>query len=107
MTKLRFPALAVAGALMLSAVTPAFAGEITGQGKLTPGGDNAASACAFSGLNDHPVNPPEGDFPGKIQNFAFFIFFFEDLLGIDLTPQSDELPFTAADDCRGNVEFGG
>jgi len=106
MNKLRLPALAIAGALMLSAVTPAFAGEVTGNGKLTPGGDNSASACHFSGLNDHPDGAP-GDFPGKIQNFAHFLKFFEMLLGINLTPQSPELPFTPGADCRGNVDFGG
>jgi hypothetical protein len=106
MTKHRLPALAIASALMLSAVTPAFAGVVTGNGKLTPGGDNSASACSFSGLNDHPDGAP-GDFPGKIQNFAHFLFFFETLLGINLTPQSPELPFTPGENCRGHVEFGG
>jgi len=32
---------------------PAFAGETTGQGKPTPGGDKASSACSFSG-QDRP-----------------------------------------------------
>jgi len=106
MTKQRLPALAIAGALMLSAVSPAFAGEVTGTGGLTPGGDKSASACHFSGLNDHPDGAP-GDFPGKIQNFAHFLFFFEALLGINLTPQSPELPFTPGVNCRGHAEFGG
>ena len=30
---------------------PAFAGETTGQGEETPGGDKANSACSFSGLD--------------------------------------------------------
>ena len=106
MIKHRYPALAIAAALLISSVTPALAGEVTGTGGLTPGGDNSASACHFSGLNDHPDGAP-GDFPGKIQSFPFFLRFFEMLLGIDLTPQSPELPFTPGVNCRGHVDFGG
>jgi len=49
----------------------AFAGEVTGSGKGGPAGDGtpggigrAASACVFSGLNDHPVDP------GTVQNWG-------------------------------------
>jgi hypothetical protein len=70
----------------LYAAAPAFAGEVTGNGKDTQGPAHAASLCAFSGLNDNPVNPPPMDFPGKIQNFAHFVFFLEDMLGIKIHP---------------------
>ncbi len=106
MTKHRLTTLAIAGALLCSAVTPAFAGEVTGNGKLTPGGDNSQSACHFSGLNDHP-DGAEGDFPGKIQNFPHFLRWLESVLGINLTPQSPDLPFTPGENCRGHVPFEG
>jgi hypothetical protein len=103
-TRFKVPALAIAGALFVSTVTaPAFAGEVTGNGKLTPGGDNAASICHFSGLNDHPNGAP-GDFPGKIQNFAHFLFWLAGVMGLDrLSPQDvDNAP---GDACRGNLDF--
>jgi hypothetical protein len=100
MTRFRFPALALAGALFISAAAqPVLAGEVTGNGKLTPGGDNAASICHFSGLNDHPNGAP-GDFPGHVQNFAHFLFFMEALLGINLGPHDVAWP---GESCRGNL----
>ena len=37
--------------------TPAFAGEVTGNGKSTPIRDYIAALCAFSGLEDHDGGP--------------------------------------------------
>jgi hypothetical protein len=37
--------------------TPAFAGEITGNGKPTQGPAHANSICVFSGQNDDPTAP--------------------------------------------------
>ena len=52
--------IAIGASLVLCG--PAFAGETTGEGKPTPGGDKASSACSFSGL-DRPdgeeMQPPE------------------------------------------------
>jgi hypothetical protein len=48
----------------------AFAGEVTGNGKLTPiNGFRAGSICAFSGQNDDPNEP--GLFnDGRVQSFG-------------------------------------
>ncbi len=35
----------------------ASAGEVNGNGDVVPGGVNGRSACSFSGLEDHPVDP--------------------------------------------------
>jgi hypothetical protein len=96
-------ALALAGTLLAATSAPSFAGEVTGNGKLTRGGDSAASACHFSGLNDHPnAPPPEDDFPGKIQNFAHFLFWLSDLMGFRVHPLDS--PLFPGDDCRGNLD---
>ena len=36
---------------------PAFAGEITGNGKPVPAPSKSGNQCAFSGKNDNPDNP--------------------------------------------------
>ena len=84
---MKTPALAASFvAIALYAAPPAFAGEVNGNGDPIPATDHAASFCAFSGLNDHPVNPPEGDFPGRVQSFGAFLKFLAEILGIRLNP---------------------
>lgn len=51
----------------LVAGAPAFAGEITGNGKPAPGAANASSECAYSGRNDSPWDPL-----GWVQTFHSF-----------------------------------
>ena len=51
--------LALAGAF----AAPAFAGEITGNGKATGGPAHANSICVFSGKNDDPNAPLDGSGP--------------------------------------------
>lgn len=52
------------GSLLVS--TPAFGGEISGNGKYVPGGANGASECSYSGLNDDP-----SDGFGFIQSYGW------------------------------------
>ncbi len=58
---------------------PAFAGEITGNGKPTQGPAHASSICVFSGQNDDPTAPivsaqPTPEAPngpgGRTQNYG-------------------------------------
>jgi len=57
-----------AGALVLVGLSPASAGEITGNGKPAQGAAHANSICAFSGQNDEPDAPfPEG---GRVQSYG-------------------------------------
>lgn len=58
-------AAALTAALAGVAATPAFAGEVTGNGK--PITINARSECAFSGLEDGDGTPPG---PGTTQNWG-------------------------------------
>jgi hypothetical protein len=63
----------LAAAFCVSAVAavgagPAFAGEVTGNGKPTAAPDNAHSICAFSGQNDG--NPPPGRTAEHVQNWG-------------------------------------
>jgi len=51
----------------LVAGSPAFAGEITGNGQVAQGAAHAASECAYSGRNDTPW-----DLMGWVQNFHTF-----------------------------------
>lgn len=74
MGKRRFLAVALcAAAAMGIGANAALAGEVTGNGKLTPIGaapDNdphAASICSFSGRNDDPEEPGAG---GPVQHPA-------------------------------------
>ena len=73
-------------AIALYAGAPAFAGEVNGRGAPIPATDHAASLCAFSGLNDNPVNPPPGDFPGRVQNFGAFLNFLAEIMGFRIRP---------------------
>jgi len=52
-------------ALLAAGAGAASAGEITGNGKPVPAPERAASICAFSGLNDDPVEEP-----GRTQNYG-------------------------------------
>lgn len=87
MKKAPFVALAAScAAAALYAAPPAFGGEVNGNFDPIPATDHAASACAFSGLNDNPVNPPEGDFPGRVQSFGAFLKFLAELMGFRIGP---------------------
>jgi hypothetical protein len=57
----------VLASALIVAGTPAFAGEITGNGKPAQGATHAASECAYSGRNDTPW-----DLMGFVQNFHTF-----------------------------------
>jgi len=68
---------AAAGALVLAGVSPAMAGEVTGNGKPTQGPAHANSICAFSGLDDGseggvggPGAPPQnwGQIPKAVRD---------------------------------------
>ena len=78
-------AIAAIGLLAASQVS---AGEITGNGKFVPGGQNGASECSYSGLNDG-----DNDGLGFTQTFAAVM----KLLGIN--PRY----FNPGDSCRGNM----
>jgi len=101
---MRIPALAASfAAIALYAAPPAFAGEVNGRGDPIPATDNAASACAFSGLNDNPTDPPEGDFPGRVQSFGALLKFLAEILGFRLHPlDADSYPGVG---CNPNSEF--
>src|SRR5262245_34570897 len=90
-------------AIALYATAPAFAGEVNGQGQPIPATDHAASICAFSGQNDHPVNPPEGDFPGRVQSFGAFLKFLLGVLGFRLNPL--DAPAYPGEACNPNNGF--
>jgi hypothetical protein len=52
----------------------AFAGEITGKGKLTPiNSYRAGSICSFSGLNDDPTGGGDPFQDGKTQNWGLVL----------------------------------
>jgi hypothetical protein len=72
--------------MLLASSPAAYAGEVNGNGDPIPATDHAASLCSFSGLNDHPENPPPGDFPGRVQSFGSFLKFLAGLLGFRLNP---------------------
>jgi hypothetical protein len=59
---------ALAASLVIGISGVASAGERGGNGEAVPGADNAASPCAYSGLDD---NDFEGDVtPGVVQSFG-------------------------------------
>lgn len=60
---------AVCAVLVLGSGGAAFAGEVTGNGKPTPGGDKAKSACVYSGLEDGSEPGTTGG-PGNTQNWG-------------------------------------
>lgn len=104
MKKAPFAALAAScAATALYAAPPAFAGEVNGRGQPIPATDVAASACAFSGQNDHPVNPPEGDFPGRVQSFGAFLKFLAEIMGFRILPL--DAPNYPGVGCNPNAEF--
>jgi len=97
-------ALAVScAAAALYVASPTFAGEVNGNGDSIPATDHAASLCAFSGLNDNPVDPPEGDFPGRVQSFGSFLKFLAELLGFRLNPL--DAPSYPGEGCNPNTDF--
>jgi len=54
--------------LVVGSAGGAFAGEIGGNGAVTPAGENARSYCAFSGLQDFDLQAPVQ--PGAVQNWG-------------------------------------
>lgn len=61
----------LAATVILAASTPGIAGEITGNGTVTPieARGVASSICAYSGLNDTPGQ----DVFGKIQSYGMLV----------------------------------
>ena len=97
MLKAAIPA-AIAGALSITA--PAYAGEVTGNGKDLP--VNGRSLCAYSGQNDTPDGlwVPDGqggliqiDPGGDVQSYGYF------------KAQKDFLRSPSDPDARGAFEF--
>ena len=62
MRTIRTSATALLAAALLTAAVPAMAGEVTGSGKVLP--VNGNSECAYSGLEDEPIDP------GTTQNWG-------------------------------------
>jgi hypothetical protein len=82
-------------ALVGASGSAAFAGEVTGSGKVTGGPRHANSICVFSGLNDDPDAPLDGSGPngpgGVSQSYG------QDVkLGL-----ADPHAFNPGDACRG------
>ncbi len=89
---------AAAGAALILSAGPAMAGEVTGTGDLTPGGDNSSSICHFSGLADGGEGEPAG--PGNVQNWGHA----KHLYGA--TPAERKASgFQPGDSCNGNSGF--
>ena len=64
-------AAAAAAAFVVAMGGAASAGEITGNGELTPiNGFTAGSICAFSGLNDDPSGGGDPFQDGRVQNWG-------------------------------------
>jgi hypothetical protein len=104
MKKAQLTALAASCvAAAVYATPPAFGGEVNGNFEPIPATDYAASACAFSGLNDHPVNPPEGDFPGRVQSFGAFLKFLAEIMGFRIAPL--DAPNYPGVGCNPNSDF--
>ena len=97
--KSRFLALAGAAILTLTIAGPAFAGEVTGNGKPTAGPTHANSACVYSGKNDDPSAPLSGtdNIGGVSQSYGQLNRrgVLADLFGV--TPKE----FNPGDACRG------
>lgn len=60
---------AIVVAIVAGSTAPAFAGEVTGNGKTTPIEERANSACAFSGLEDNLPGTGVVE-PGVVQNWG-------------------------------------
>ena len=85
---------AISAAVLLTGIGAASAGEITGNGKLTPvNGYRAKSICSFSGQNDSP--DPNDPFEGRVQSFGQIVKLVGPIGGIPGT------------DCRGYPSTGG
>lgn len=72
------------------ASAPAFAGEVSGNGKSVPGATQGSSECSYSGRNDTPEDPM-----GFTQTFASFWRY---IIGF-VDPTAPWHPGTA---CQGN-----
>ena len=59
---------AAAGALVLAGMSPASAGEVNGNGKVTGAVGKAQSICMYSGLEDGSEGGPSG--PGTTQSWG-------------------------------------
>ena len=70
------PLVAMAAAAAVFNAAPAFAGEVTGNGKDTQGPAHSNSICAFSGLNDVPEGAP-GHPPGHTQTYGHTMQLFD------------------------------
>ncbi|MFT4745132.1 MAG: hypothetical protein ACI9OB_000049 [Nonlabens sp.] len=97
-----------AAMLVVATGATAFAGEVTGNGKVTPiKSHQASSICSFSGLNDNPADerPFEG---GRVQSFGDIVQEMVQLIGDRGASTATgmiraEGPGTA---CRGNATDG-
>lgn len=101
-------AAALALALAFTAISPAAAGEITGNGKSLKNPDgtlNGNSLCAFSGRNDTPnglvITLPNGvqitvDPGGDVQSFGYFLSHADGFIGDPSDPTTrDSFGFPA------------
>jgi hypothetical protein len=84
--------------LSLALAGPAFAGEITGNGKPTAGPTHANSICVYSGFNDAPDNPKDiPDAGGTSQSYGQLV-----RLGVIANFfQASPKTFNPGDSCRG------
>ena len=85
--------LAALCAVVIAAMSagPAFAGEVTGNGKETQGPAHANSICSFSGQNDDPSGT-QGEGPGgRTQSYG------QDVRNGSISPHV----FNPGDACRG------
>jgi hypothetical protein len=64
----------ITGLVVVGGASSAFAGEVTGNNKITPvsgpGGFVAGSICAFSGLDDHEEDGTNVAIPGETQTWG-------------------------------------
>lgn len=71
-----FLKMCVGMAASTALIAPAFAGEITGNGKSLKTGEHSLhgnSSCAFSGLNDTPFGDEATNDPGgRVQTYGYF-----------------------------------
>ena len=96
-----FPAVAACATVLAGlSAGPAFAGEITGNGKPVIAPSVAHSECSFSGKNDNPGAPLDNpDAGGVSQSYGQLV-----RLGVietffEATPKT----FNPGDSCRGNL----
>jgi hypothetical protein len=102
---------ALAAALVVVMGGTAFAGEITGNGKLTPiNGFRAGSICSFSGQNDDPTGGGDPFEDGRVQNWGHVLADAKQLIG-DGDNGANELASMINDEgpgtnCRGYASGG-